>query len=129
MLFNNKVYENSVLYVNDVCKCMMLKYLGFEFHYYTSNYFFFLMIRRPPRSTRTDTLFPYTTLFRSARQDDPRDRRPQADRGRRTPACDSGRGEMTDRTITEKPEQTLDVRGLKCPLPVLKARKDRKSVV
>src|SRR3546814_14564519 len=27
--------------------------------------FFFLMIRRPPRSTHTDTLFPYTTLFRS----------------------------------------------------------------
>src|SRR3546814_14162916 len=34
--------------------------------------FFFLMIRRPPRSTRTDTLFPYTTLFRSP----PRKRRP-----------------------------------------------------
>src|SRR3546814_13055465 len=35
----------------------------------TSSFFicllFFLMIRRPPRSTRTDTLFPYTTLFRS----------------------------------------------------------------
>src|SRR3546814_4148370 len=31
-------------------------------------FFFFLMIRRPPRSTRTDTLFPYTTLFRSARR-------------------------------------------------------------
>src|SRR3546814_18697827 len=31
--------------------------------------FFFLMIRRPPRSTRTDTLFPYTTLFRSSRQE------------------------------------------------------------
>src|SRR3546814_1650545 len=30
--------------------------------------FFFLMIRRPPGSTRTDTLFPYTTLFRSARR-------------------------------------------------------------
>src|SRR3546814_17827323 len=28
--------------------------------------FFFLMIRRPPRSTRTDTRFPYTTLVRSA---------------------------------------------------------------
>src|SRR3546814_1624681 len=28
-------------------------------------FFFFLMIRRPPRSKRTDTLFPYTTLFRS----------------------------------------------------------------
>src|SRR3546814_14947381 len=33
---------------------------------------FFLMIRRPPGSTRTDTLFPYTTLFRSRRH-----RRPQ----------------------------------------------------
>src|SRR3546814_2169376 len=31
-------------------------------------FFFFLMIRRPPRSTRTDTLFPYTTLFRSHRR-------------------------------------------------------------
>src|SRR3546814_17873588 len=30
--------------------------------------FFFLMLRRPPRSTRTDTLFPYTTLFRSPHQ-------------------------------------------------------------
>src|SRR3546814_18457222 len=29
------------------------------------DYLFFLMIRRPPRSTRTDILFPYTTLFRS----------------------------------------------------------------
>src|SRR3546814_20770405 len=28
-------------------------------------FYFLLMIRRPPRSTRTDTLFPYTTLFRS----------------------------------------------------------------
>src|SRR3546814_14907337 len=30
---------------------------------------FFLMLRRPPRSTRTDTLFPYTTLFRSVDAD------------------------------------------------------------
>src|SRR3546814_11424179 len=42
-----------------------------EFWFYTRilsygyTLFFFLMIRRPPRSTRTDTLFPYTTLFRS----------------------------------------------------------------
>src|SRR3546814_12289068 len=39
-------------------------------HYFCVSMFFFvcffLMIRRPPRSTRTDTLFPYTTLFRSA---------------------------------------------------------------
>src|SRR3546814_12514618 len=32
-------------------------------------FFFFLMIRRPPRSTRTDTLFPYTTLFRSSKRE------------------------------------------------------------
>src|SRR3546814_13140372 len=33
--------------------------------------FFCLMIRRPPRSTRTDTLFPYTTLFRSVKHTRP----------------------------------------------------------
>src|SRR3546814_20089183 len=44
--------------------------------------FLFLMIRRPPRSTRTDTLFPYTTLFRSlARPHQPDEHdRPVADR-------------------------------------------------
>src|SRR3546814_18108165 len=36
-------------------------------------FFFFFMIRRPPRATRTDTLCPYTTLLRSS------DRQPQAD--------------------------------------------------
>src|SRR3546814_13646848 len=36
----------------------------------TCGVFFFLMIRRPPRSTRTDTLFPYTTLFRSRCRED-----------------------------------------------------------
>src|SRR3546814_19884928 len=40
----------------------MLSYVGLLF------YFYVLMIRRPPRSTRTDTLFPYTTLFRSHRE-------------------------------------------------------------
>src|SRR3546814_12814213 len=35
------------------------------FMYELCLFIFFLMIRRPPRSTRTDTLFPYTTLFRS----------------------------------------------------------------
>src|SRR3546814_12851556 len=40
-------------------------------------FFFFLMIRRPPRSTRTDTLFPYTTLFRSH----PADRRHRGEGG------------------------------------------------
>src|SRR3546814_12876002 len=36
-----------------------------NYHVLCLLFFFFLMIRRPPRSTRTDTLFPYTTLFRS----------------------------------------------------------------
>src|SRR3546814_11423480 len=42
-------------------------YLCLFNHTYSSLVYccFFLMIRRPPRSTRTDTLFPYTTLFRS----------------------------------------------------------------
>src|SRR3546814_14942616 len=35
--------------------------------YSTNCLIFFLMIRRPPRSTRPDTLIPYSTLFRSAR--------------------------------------------------------------
>src|SRR3546814_2910739 len=36
--------------------------------------FFFLMIRRPPGSTLTDTLFPYTTLFRSVEVKERKDR-------------------------------------------------------
>src|SRR3546814_4429343 len=40
--------------------------------------FFFLMIRRPPRSTRTDTLFPYTTLFRSCFSPSPAQREREA---------------------------------------------------
>src|SRR3546814_13152298 len=46
--------------------CFMWFCYTFIFSYsFFSHFFFFLMIRRPPRSTRTDTLFPYTTLFRS----------------------------------------------------------------
>src|SRR3546814_12283394 len=40
-------------------------YLVYESSLHLNEFFFFLMIRRPPRSTRTDTRFPYTTLFRS----------------------------------------------------------------
>src|SRR3546814_6705139 len=43
------------------CSVFLFRFCCFVFR------FFFLMIRRPPRSTRTDTLFPYTTLFRSRR--------------------------------------------------------------
>src|SRR3546814_6407004 len=38
------------------------------FSFFSRFVFFFLMNRPPPRSTRTDTLFPYTTLFRSRPQ-------------------------------------------------------------
>src|SRR3546814_8337907 len=58
-------------------------------------FLFFLMIRRPPRSTRTDTLFPYTTRFRSA----------TGARRRWTPSPSCSRPTMTprdgDATMTE----------------------------
>src|SRR3546814_3112070 len=47
------------------------------------------MIRRPPRSTRTDTLFPYTTLFRS--------RRARGGRGIRAADSGGGRGRVSQR--------------------------------
>src|SRR3546814_4227800 len=47
------------------------------------------MIRRPPRSTRTDALFPYTTLFRSSRRQSPR--LPSARRSRRATKGRSGK--------------------------------------
>src|SRR3546814_6268264 len=43
----------------------MLVFIVFLVHFFVCFSFFVLMIRRPPRSKRTDTLFPYTTLFRS----------------------------------------------------------------
>src|SRR3546814_7078084 len=46
-----------------MCSCSLYISVSVTFLFF----FFFLMIRRPPRSTRTDTLFPYTTLFRSDR--------------------------------------------------------------
>src|SRR3546814_8174948 len=71
--------------------------------------FFFLMIRRPPRSTRTDTLFPYTTLFRS-RDGGEIDRRAHRQdigrrRGRRWPArrgrCNQYRGRRSEEHTSE----------------------------
>src|SRR3546814_1433321 len=53
-------------------------------------FFFFLMIRRPPRSTRTDTLFPDTTLFRSDPGRDPGDK-PDGHAGHCVRTCFDGR--------------------------------------
>src|SRR3546814_13311847 len=47
--------------------CCILCFLYLMILYICFVFSFFLMIPRPPRSTRTDTLFPYTTLFRSAK--------------------------------------------------------------
>src|SRR3546814_12570539 len=94
------------------------------------------MVRRPPRSTRTDTLFPYTTLFRSAWR-----------RTRRTGTSASSRGVIRDwglgiRRRFSKP--TIPETGaLDPPIPNLESRiqapvqladtgllgRDRKSVV
>src|SRR3546814_9214920 len=51
---------------------------------------FFVMIRRPPRSTRTDTLFPYTTLFRSANASSTTSQPDEADKRPRRSARKSG---------------------------------------
>src|SRR3546814_14076407 len=54
------------------------------------------MIRRPPRSTRTDTLFPYTTLFRAQRRSAAPLPRKTASRSSTTPAIESAPEERYD---------------------------------
>src|SRR3546814_3455082 len=68
---------------------------------------FFLMIRRPPRSTRTDTLFPYTTLFRSQNfcDEDIIDARP-ACRSKGASASNSARIFSNDGDITRRWKKT-----------------------
>src|SRR3546814_2712036 len=72
--------------------------------------FFFLMIRRPPRSTRTDTLFPDTTLFRSdqgaLRPVEPPRRDPC---GRALPA---GTQAADDRLVGRSEEHTSELQSL-----------------
>src|SRR3546814_4296163 len=68
----------------------------------------FLMIRRPPRSTRTDTLFPYTTLFRSGRADGTAPFRlpPGTKRGTRNHGCQGISG-----SVGRNIQSSTDVRG------------------
>src|SRR3546814_18758646 len=89
--------------------------------------FFFLMIRLPPISTRTDTLFPYTTLFRSAAEHFYRaDEHDQDVPGRRI-GLDPPRGvEMDDRFRQEKPVRRR-VRGVSPAPDPLQHREDRSS--
>src|SRR3546814_13346111 len=68
-------------------------------------YFFFLMIRRPPRSTRTDTLFPYTTLFRSGFDRLDHDQLPQ-------PGTDHGPAARNRGILSRSEEHTSELQSL-----------------
>src|SRR3546814_11714957 len=71
------------------------------------SFVFFLMIRRPPRSTRTDTLFPYTTLFRSPSHQKPRVSATASPRRRWPATCIFPVGAATaqaTRTTRERPD-------------------------
>src|SRR3546814_19204904 len=78
-----------------------------------SLFFFFLMIRRPPRSTRTDTLFPYTTLFRSslAEARGPRERAHHADHLGAL-VVDGGGVEIADLAVARSEEHTSELQSL-----------------
>src|SRR3546814_20623865 len=65
MILQQCSFIRSVLCYSLVLRvCYVFNLLIYPMLYFC---FFFLMIRLPPKSTRTDTLFPYTTLFRSFR--------------------------------------------------------------
>src|SRR2546425_6600493 len=83
-------------------------------------FFFFLMIRRPPRST----LFPYTTLFRSFRQEHARiDGAPQK-LGR-----SDGQGVVRDHRSEEHTSELQSLAYLVCRLLLEKKKKKTKSVI
>src|SRR3546814_16116643 len=70
------------MFICEYCECyVILLYVPSDIVFWCMP-FVVLMIRRPPRSTRTDTLFPYTTLFRSQVERRPGllEQRPEQDR-------------------------------------------------
>src|SRR3546814_2090751 len=87
------------------------------------------MIRRPPRSTRTDTLFPITTLFRSAGQQG----RDQSDRQLRSirheDAWWRAAGDRVFPTAARgRPGTTLDFGASGCHVPYLGEREERAKI-
>src|SRR3546814_1867489 len=69
------------------------------------------MIRRPPRSTRTDTLFPYTTLFRSPRSNSTSSMCSAAGTARGSaPHCSTGRSRT--RAVQRSEEHTSELQSL-----------------
>src|SRR3546814_3804086 len=65
------------------------------------------MIRRPPRSTRTDTLFPYTTLFRSAVPPAQASLGRRAERGARPAASGQAEGRRRPPAAARRPRRPL----------------------
>src|SRR3546814_2762472 len=70
------------------------------------------MIRRPPRSTRTDTLFPYTTLFRSVRVCVSADRCRSGWRGGAVPVPAASARQRRHRTSGRSEEHTSELQSL-----------------
>src|SRR3546814_15474187 len=120
--------------LNDVV-VMMTGFLNIYIQYdiiYDVCLFFFLMIRRPPRSTRTDTLFPYTTRFRADDRAQPARLVPGAARaGARLLPRDFLRI-AHGRASARHPRRRTAAPGPEWPLPCLgraDRQADRKSVV
>src|SRR3546814_394485 len=67
---SSQIHDNktSARRSSRTCSYEYVTYLAVSFSIYLIIFLFFVKIRRPPRSTRTDTLFPYTTLVRSCRR-------------------------------------------------------------
>src|SRR3546814_13398180 len=98
---------------------------------YLFDFFFFLMLRRPPRSTRTDTLFPYTTLFRSAGPFDRRQRHLRRDAAT-APGTAAGAGVhgVPRGEVRRKPAlgaRSGKIAGFPSSAAVRRPRRDRKS--
>src|SRR3546814_16203350 len=92
----------------------------FLFSFVCGIFLFFLMILRPPRSTRTDTLFPYTPLFRSPEVGT---LKPRASRPERAAAQSDLDLPKYPTTTTGSLPQTAEVRHLRTQL----GKGDRKS--
>src|SRR3546814_10332135 len=85
------------------------------------------MIRRPPRSTRTDTLFPYTTLFRSERRHGARSRACPADRNAAAGAPHRWLGGVALRLERGPNEGDAPARGRRCAADAARRRETHRS--
>src|SRR3546814_8266113 len=93
--------------------------------------FFFLRIRQPPRSTRTDTLFPYTTLFRSTASTVIRRRGPRRIMTIGSNACTARRlADEQDHHHRRSEEHTSELQSLmRISYAVLCLKKKKKNII